>query len=106
MMWWLPGEGMVASGFDELYNDLRVLLVLLKRRVHGRRKLPPMAAKRGETEEGGGGLPAANNERWWVDKRSGEGPFYRPDFGGKWGDGDSCTQVWQEATSCAREMLQ
>jgi hypothetical protein len=41
--------------------------------------------KRGETEEGSGCLPAVDNGRWWVDKRSGEGPFYRRAFGGKIG---------------------
>jgi hypothetical protein len=41
--------------------------------------------KRGETEEGSGGLPAVDNGRWWVDKTSGEGPFYRRAFGGKIG---------------------
>jgi hypothetical protein len=41
--------------------------------------------KKGRTEEGGGGLPVADNGRWWVDKRSGEGPFYRRTFRGKMG---------------------
>jgi hypothetical protein len=62
MMWWLPGEGMVASGFDELYNDLRVLLVLLKRRA--------VVAYRRRTMSGGG----------WT-KGQGKGLFIGPTSG-------------------------